>query len=234
MNIPSMHNSDSIKDSFMPFLLAMKELAAQGGIGENLLQVTLKMLLRQKCPWPWGSNMLLSDENANEAMFYLQEHLAHITASELWKKHWPHRDTMEPQVLAEILLKEDVANPVLARTLFPSYRLVDHDYNPFTNVFSNPTSTENLGAFNDALTEAILTTRCFFRVESTPLFGAIYHRYQRDDQLWFLRGLSIPVFLRPRGGVHFELVGAAYVHNYMHGRILETEWAQSERKITLV
>lgn len=57
--------------------------------------------------------------------------------------------------------------------------------------------------------------------------------HQPIDQLWFLDGLNIPVILRPMPNNHFQFIGAAYVAGYMYGKILQTEWAESRRQITL-
>jgi hypothetical protein len=80
-----------------------------------------------------------------------------------------------------------------------------------------------------------LAEMSLFRLENTNILGAIYHDFQPNDQLWFLNGLNIPAVLRRRvaPGV-FRLMGPAYVHGYMHGEILEKEWAKYEREIALV
>jgi hypothetical protein len=198
------------------------------------MRMTLDLLLRHRCPWSREGKATLEDETMDEVMLYLQILLAQMTVIELWERDWPHRETMEHTEVIEALVSEAKADPVMARTLFPSYKIIDQDHNPLTDFFSEEKSNEKRKKLEYALAEGILATRCFFRVSSTPFFGAIYHRYQRGDQLWFLHGLSIPVFLHPHYGDYFELVGAAYIHNYMHGKILETEWTKSERRISLI
>lgn len=84
------------------------------------------------------------------------------------------------------------------------------------------------------LTTAMLEAKCLFLAGGERLFGTSYMDSQPEDQLWFLRGLGVPVLLRPLKNGRYRLIGEAFVYSYMHGEILNTCWAKdNERQITL-
>jgi hypothetical protein len=202
---------------------------------QKLMEITLDLLLRHMCPWPSDVSSILEADNLGEAMFYLQEHLATMTGLELWKRDHPDKTTWEHSHMIEALINEANVNPGMAKILFPTYSKMSLDANPLMYRMSEERSTAKALSLEQALVEGFLITRSLFRVESTPMIGSIFHEYDYRDQLWFIEGLRFPAFLRPESGDgRYKFVGAAYIHGYMHGEILDTEWPKNQRSIRLV
>lgn len=53
---------------------------------------------------------------------------------------------------------------------------------------------------------------------------------QKGDQVWLLCDGRTPFVLRAKGGPSdFTLNGACYMHDFMHGEMLDDEWGLKEK-----
>ncbi|KAK3617500.1 hypothetical protein LTR22_026718 [Elasticomyces elasticus] len=69
---------------------------------------------------------------------------------------------------------------------------------------------------------------------ATGLLGLTPPSSHEDDQVWFFSGAKLPFVLRPEAdGIHYTLVGEAYVHGYMRGEILDVT-AESDFKKVMI
>ncbi|KAF2493874.1 HET-domain-containing protein [Lophium mytilinum] len=76
------------------------------------------------------------------------------------------------------------------------------------------------------------TDRRLFTTQNQKL-GAGMLPTQEGDEVWVLAGAKVPYVLRPKDDAQYELVGEAYMHDIMHGELVEE--SQSEVKdITLI
>jgi hypothetical protein len=66
------------------------------------------------------------------------------------------------------------------------------------------------------MTAGFIDQRCIFRTRESHL-GLGPSGAQMGDQVWFLQGARVPFVLRPLENGSFELVGEAYVHEFMQG-----------------
>ncbi|KAK3617545.1 hypothetical protein LTR56_025219 [Elasticomyces elasticus] len=68
----------------------------------------------------------------------------------------------------------------------------------------------------------------------TGLLGLTPPSSHEDDQVWFFSGAKLPFVLRPEAdGIHYTLVGEAYVHGYMRGEILDVTAESDFKKVTI-
>jgi hypothetical protein len=57
------------------------------------------------------------------------------------------------------------------------------------------------------------------------LLGLGQPSLQKDDSLWIIPGVSIPMVLHSTGAEdRFNVVGPAYVHGIMNGEAVEWDW----------
>ncbi|KAK5680115.1 hypothetical protein LTR17_027568 [Elasticomyces elasticus] len=67
---------------------------------------------------------------------------------------------------------------------------------------------------------------------ATGLLGLTPPSSHEGDQVWFFSGAKLPFVLRPEAdGIHYTLVGEAYVHGYMRGEILDVTAESDFKKV---
>jgi hypothetical protein len=79
------------------------------------------------------------------------------------------------------------------------------------------------------LADLVLMGRRLFKTEN-GLLGLGLVAGQMGDEVWFLYGGRTPFVLHPVGdGKTYTLVGECYIHDFMHGEMLEKRWGLKER-----
>jgi hypothetical protein len=75
--------------------------------------------------------------------------------------------------------------------------------------------------------------RLFTTAQKWLGYGPVH--LQPNDEVWLLKNARVPFILRPHGESQYRLIGEAYVHGIMQGRLIDAPGgAEGFREIEIV